>query len=297
MSGSFLKGAVLGLICALVGGVATVALGGSGIGAVFNLGQTNTVNAQSQLNGNTAGTAQLQVNNASNSAGSIAVHALNASNAAAVIGESSSTGTGVYGTSTNGFGVLASSASETTAALKAQNSGGGTAGSFVVNSGVAPLKVNSTTKVSNLNADQLDGLDSTQLQRRVSGTCAAGTAVRVVNADGSVSCQAAGPGGAVAYAHVSPNGVVDTAHAKNITQANVTHPQTGVYCFNGLSFTPNSIEVTLGGTTGDGTGPTVPAVVADIPSFSLCSSQGEVGMVNPSTGAFSRDASFWVVFN
>jgi hypothetical protein len=38
-------------------------------------------------------------------------------------------------------------------------------------------------------------------------------------------------------------------------------------------------------------------VIADIPSFSICSSQAEVGMVDPSTGGFSRDAGFWVVFN
>jgi hypothetical protein len=112
------------------------------------------------------------VNNANNGAGSMAVHALNASNAAAVMGENSSNGTGVYGTSTNGFGVLAASASATTAALKAQNSGGGTAGSFVVNAGVTPFKVSSATKVANLNADQLDGLDSAALQKRVTGTCA-----------------------------------------------------------------------------------------------------------------------------
>jgi hypothetical protein len=37
MSGSFLKGAVVGLVCALLGG-ATVALAGSGVGGVFNLG-------------------------------------------------------------------------------------------------------------------------------------------------------------------------------------------------------------------------------------------------------------------
>jgi hypothetical protein len=194
MHGSFLKGAVVGLVCAVIGG-ATVALAGSGIGGVFNLGQANTVDAQTQLSGATAGSAQLQVNNTSASASSEGVHVLNASNAAAMMGENSSTGTGVYGTSTNGFGVLATSASASTAAMKAQNSGGGTAGSFVVNAGVTPFKVNSSTKVASLNADQLDGLDSSALQNRVTGTCAAGSAISTVNADGSVACQATGGGG------------------------------------------------------------------------------------------------------
>jgi hypothetical protein len=54
MRGSFLEGAVVGLFCAVLGGAA-VAFAGSGVGGVFNLGQTNTVNAQSQLNGNTGG--------------------------------------------------------------------------------------------------------------------------------------------------------------------------------------------------------------------------------------------------
>jgi hypothetical protein len=104
-------------------------------------------------------------------------------------------------------------------------------------------------------------------------------------------------GSAVAYAHVDINGTVDLTHSKNITQAMVTHPGTGIYCFDNLGFTPNSISAIVGGRVGAGSGPTVPSVIADIPSFSICSSQAEVGMVDPSTGGFSRDASFWVVFN
>jgi hypothetical protein len=108
-----------------------------------------------------------------------------------------------------------------------------------------------------------------------------------------------GPAGsALAYAHVSLNGTVDAANSKNISQTNVTHPQTGVYCFNGLSFTPHSITATIGSSVGTGTGPIIPAITANIPSFSICSStQAEVGMEDPSTGGFSRDAAFWVVFN
>src|SRR5262249_16249313 len=54
MRGSFLKGAVVGLLCALLGG-ATVALAGSGVGGVFNLGVSNSVNAKTTLTGATAG--------------------------------------------------------------------------------------------------------------------------------------------------------------------------------------------------------------------------------------------------
>jgi hypothetical protein len=71
-----------------------------------------------------------------------------------------------------------------------QTTAGATALGLTVASGHAPFTVNSGTKVVNLNADKLDGLDSTQLQRRVTGTCAADSAVQSVAAGGPVSCAA-----------------------------------------------------------------------------------------------------------
>jgi hypothetical protein len=129
-------------IYAVVGALAAVlitttsALAGSGVGGVFNLGQTNTVSQKSTLTG---ATSDVQ--------------------------------------------------------LLVQNTGTGTALNLVVAGGAAPFKVNSATKVASLNADQLDGLDSASLQKRVTGACAAGHAIKLVNANGSVACEPVGGAG------------------------------------------------------------------------------------------------------
>jgi hypothetical protein len=69
-----------------------------------------------------------------------------------------------------------------------QNTGAGPALSLKTKSGAsAPFAVNGKGKVTNLNADRLDGLDSTQLQRRL-GVCADGTAVTNAAATGAVTC-------------------------------------------------------------------------------------------------------------
>jgi hypothetical protein len=93
----------LAVILALVFGVAVTALAGTGVGATFNLGKTNTVNALSRLEGST----------------------LNSM-------------------------------------LKIDQNGSGTALNLEVQNPTLkpPMLVNSSTKVTNLNSDQLDGQDS-----------------------------------------------------------------------------------------------------------------------------------------
>ena len=81
------------------------------------------------------------------------------------------------------------------AGVVGKNNGGGPGLKAIVNAGAPPLAVNSPVKVANLNADLLDGLDSLAFQKRVAGTCAAGSAIKIVNTDGTVVCEPVGGGG------------------------------------------------------------------------------------------------------
>lgn len=109
-------------------------------------------------------------------------------------------------------------------------------------------------------------------------------------------------GTAVAFAQVSASGTVVAATSKNVTSANVSHPQAGVYCFHDLGFTPANVVATIDGLSslGSGTGAVIPTPVVSLGSYSICPISGtevEVGMEDASSGAFDRDAGFFVVFN
>jgi hypothetical protein len=60
-------------------------------------------------------------------------------------------------------------------------------------------------------------------------------------------------GSALGYALIKPGvapaagtlDVVDETRSKNVADANVFHPQTGVYCFKNLPFTPKSVTATM----------------------------------------------------
>jgi len=191
---TFLKGVVLGSVVSGVTLISSVALAGTGVGGVFNLGQTNSVNASTVLTGSTNGK-QLQVTNTNT------------------------------GASAAGIGIS-------------------------VASGKPPLVVSSSTKVSQLNADLLDGLDSSKLQRRVTGACANGTAISSVLQSGAVICTSAAvfpidqspPSGSQSYTDFLPS---------HLALFTICHePSTEVVFYNyGSSVAPLNWMFSQGGTT------------------------------------------------
>jgi len=88
---SKLRYALLGAAAAALVVTTTTALAGSGVGGVLNLGQVNTVDAQTTLSGNPGGSPELKV--------------VNAGSAAAISAETNSTdpnGAGLVGKNTGG---------------------------------------------------------------------------------------------------------------------------------------------------------------------------------------------------
>jgi hypothetical protein len=136
VGGSFVKGAAVGFVCAVLGGAA-VASAGMGVGGVFNLGQTNSVDGQTALSGSTATAAQLRVVNTNTGGNAGGVSAAGASGIrAALEGTNSSGGPGVTATSTTGLGVNAQTGSPTLAAVRGQNTNAGAGGAFISATGL-----------------------------------------------------------------------------------------------------------------------------------------------------------------
>jgi hypothetical protein len=146
---TFTSGAAVGGIAGAFVAAAAIALAGTGVGGVFNLGQDNTVNAQFSLRGSAPGNAQLRVENASSGVGVVGI---------------SETGKGVYGKNAAATGaepgVQGETASAAGAGVVGKNTGGGPGVSALANPGRPPLAVNTQVKVANLNADQVDGKSS-----------------------------------------------------------------------------------------------------------------------------------------
>ena len=171
---NWFKPTLMGAAAAALVFTTTTALAGSGVGGVFNLGVVNSVDGQTTLTGNPAGSPELKV--------------VSQGTGAAVRGEAGSgigvngisvSGTGQQGQTQTGIGLLGIhsdpsgvnagvegrtiSTDPAGAGVLGRNSGGGPGLKAIVNAGAPPLSVNSSAKVTNLNADLLDGLDSARL--------------------------------------------------------------------------------------------------------------------------------------
>jgi hypothetical protein len=157
MRGNFFRGVVLGSLTAVLVLGASAALAGTGVGGVFNLGKSNTVNQASSLTGSSSGS-QLTISN-------------------------TSTGSGTRGLTVSG--------ASSSAALLAQNSAG-PAAYFQSSTSAAPFLVNSSVEVPSLNASLLGGHASSYFlptTSRTTFTTAKGPSVNV--APGSTEASSA----------------------------------------------------------------------------------------------------------
>ncbi len=161
-----MNGQVKSLLAGAIGAAlvvgASAAFAGSGVGGIFNLGEPNTVDGSTSLNGNTPGN-QLYVKNSDATNGALRADAVGG---IGVYGRSQ-TGRGLYGYH-SGAGAMPGIQGDTNgngAGVLGRSTGGGPGLRAIVNSGVPPLAVNSSTKVANLNADRLDGFEANGLAR------------------------------------------------------------------------------------------------------------------------------------
>jgi hypothetical protein len=173
------------------------------------------------------------------------------------------------------------SAGTTGPALKATNTSTGTAGSFNVTAGHPPLSVNSSTKVTNLNADKLDGMDST-------GFVSSSSLRRV----GPLTVTASPPGNAVAVPIASIAGLSFAGVCVQNGSAGNDLIQTVVSSTAAHSAYASLTQVDAGSTFGSGD------MNAD-QSYALADIQVPTGTpnVNPMSGSVVTASGQEVVFN
>ena len=104
------------------------------------------------------------------------------------------------------------------------------------------------------------------------------------------------PGSAVGYARINADGTVDEANSKNVADANVTHPEIGVYCFVGLGFAVHAVSVAP-----DDYGPGEPVLVNPTfhgaPPYDLCGNSPRVRVTTAVDPTALSDHAFYITFN
>jgi hypothetical protein len=229
-----------GIVCALIGAFAaigTVAFAGTGVGGVFNLGQTNTVdNATSLLSGSN-NAAMLAVSNTNTGPAASGLTGSTASaGGAGVTGSSSAAGAGVKATSSKGNAVLASS-NGPAATIRASNTAAGPAAAFFAGPTVAPFTVSSSHVVTGLNSDLLDGMNASDLTGKAYAEPDAFTNITLNNANYTTVVSVVVPAGSyfVSFtatstdaSSTSPNDFVCTLVAPSGADASIAYSMNDV---------------------------------------------------------------------
>jgi hypothetical protein len=318
-----------------IGGTNASAVNISRTGVATTINGSLTVNQASTLNGNTAVTGTFSAsstvtasNGLTQTTGALNLTATSGALAVSGLGASSiSTGTNALTVTSSNFNTTATGINSTaigattasTGAFTTVTASGTIVGSSTVQgtqlistvaSGTAPLVVASNTKVISLNADLLDGLDSTAFLQTESDTLATVTARGATTSTASSfnGGLTAGNGfvlttgalnltstsGAIALAGLSASSISTGANALTITSSNFNTTATGINgtaigattaaagTFTGIT-TPTIASTAGLGITG-GTTITISSTGANTASFD----SGTTGAVNIGTGANAK---------
>ncbi|HZD87802.1 MAG TPA: hypothetical protein VE088_07335 [Gaiellaceae bacterium] len=98
-----------------------------------------------------------------------------------------------------------------------------TAGKIKPKGLTVPVATHAVVADTATNAAAVGGIAAAQLQRSITGTCSAGSAIRVVASDGTVTCEAVGS--TVLWAVVNADGSI----ARSSGATGSTHPAAGKY--------------------------------------------------------------------
>ena len=137
-------------------------------------------------------------------------------------------GTGVAGAATGGTLLLGRANTATTTTVLSTTRGAPL--DLRGPSTTRPLSVSSSVVVPHLNADLLDGLTSSQLQRRASATCSTGRAMTGLGADGRPSCADLEPAGTLQTRAVSGTTDAEVALVPTDAPLVVTVARVGTAC-------------------------------------------------------------------
>jgi hypothetical protein len=108
---------------------------------------------------------------------------------------------------------------------------------------------------------------------------------------------APGPqGSALAFAHVTSDGTVDTAHAKNVIQAQVAQVGVSGYCFRGLSPTPSNVVATADATDPIANPKQIMSGLGTGGAFAGCPPGTQAYVLTAVGGTYAKTA-FFVTFN